>query len=151
MPSSIEIAKPRPNKEFGHRWTLDDPQLQHAILRRLDVCSITPHSHPRVVDVASGDGPVALLLSQRGWPAGQITCVDQHFSKNPLVKGANWLYWDLRALASALRRNQPLPIQVSNYRSMFDVVTIIHADGLESWQQEKVAEFFKSPRGFIIG
>ena len=110
---------------------------------------VTPATHPRVVDLFTGDGSIAKMIMNMGWQPDNITCIDQCISPTPVVQGVHWEYMYLHSLAHALKYHLAIPSKVEHYRHAFDVVM----EWLGYGDPKDIAilyKFFARPGGYIF-
>jgi hypothetical protein len=143
----IVIANPRLNTDSYRRWSYgSDPEGFRSVLA---IKGITPISHPKAVDLCAGDGSFARMLVENGWNEEDITCVDRFHTTTPLVSQSTWLYWDLRALASAVMQQLPIPTEVASYRHQFDVAVLMQGEKMDWGEEDIVCEYLVRPGGYI--
>jgi len=147
----ILVANPGINTDPDRNFSYDDIHTINAIQRSFKSFQVNPNTHPRLIDLYSGDGPIAKMTADMGWLPENITCVDLYTPATPVIKGVHWSYINLNNLAFALRLNEPLPPQVEQYRHTFDVVT----DWLGFLYTKQrdipiIHHFFARPGGYIL-
>lgn len=112
---------------------------------------VTPETHPKVVELAAGDGPIAKLLVKRGWRPENITCVDRDESPNPMVPGVKWMYIDLPTLYEEyIRKNLNPEPEILAMKGAFDLVSFCNTGWDMPHLEEKLAEYFKRPSGYVF-
>lgn len=148
---NVEILIPNPkiNKDKNRAYSYKDPEIMSVISDQIKCFHVSFTTHPRLVDLCSGDGSIAQMMTELGWQPKNITCIDQCVSPTPVVQGVHWEYMDLKNLAFTIRRNEPLPPQVEQYRRAFDVVTewLGYADPRDF---ADLYRFFARQGGFIL-
>ena len=146
----ILIAHPYPNSNL---LPIRRASLEAGFHREQNYFShhqINPNRYPKVCDLSSGDGAIALFLIQKGWKPQDITCIDKYTSTTPLADGVIWEYIDLQALADTLIYGGKLPDEVEKMRESFNLVTHAYSHLLYPYEAT-VNRFFVQPGGHIYG
>jgi hypothetical protein len=148
--ADIIISNPTLNVAFERRFGLIGPGEFREDVLLFDKCGLSPEEYPKVCDLSSGDGTMALFLTQQGWKPNTITCIDYYRPNPSLVDGVSWAFMDLLALCCALEQNKQLPAEVERFRGNFDIVT--HIYGYFTTEDEmRINRFFVRDGGFIFG
>ncbi len=106
----------------GYTWL--DGEWGDILGSHLAKNDVNPASHPTAIDLCAGDGSIARILVDLGWNPDDITCIDLHRSRNPLVTDVRWLHWDLEALLETINDSGPLPGVVEGYKGYFDIAIL---------------------------
>ncbi|MFC1790734.1 hypothetical protein ACFLZP_04610 [Patescibacteria group bacterium] len=103
---------------------------------------ITPQSHPRAVELFAGDAPHAAIMTRLGWRARDIVCIDYRRSRDPLVRGVQWRYYDLHHLSLALMVDGEIPGSILSLRQQGDVVIAINQWWRSKETLDQLVNFF---------
>lgn len=106
--------------QYYRRFSMGRDSQEH-IVEQLRVYGITPHTHPKAIDLFAGDGSVAAILKSVGWSEKNISCVDKYFTPTPLVEGVTWYYWNLAELGAAIVFHDEIPADIQRLRNTFDI------------------------------
>ena len=149
--SSVEILIPHPeiNKDKHRGYSYKNPELKSLISDQIQLWHVSPTTHPRVVDLCSGDGSLAHMMTELGWQPDNITCIDLCISPTPKVQDVHWKYMNLKNLAFSLKYNWDIPPEVNEYRHTFDVVTE-WLGFLGEKDRFLLSHFFSRPGGYIL-
>ncbi len=140
-----------PNDEILRRWTysVDGGSMRSFIIEYLNSKKINPSTHPKVMDLCSGDGSLAAILIENGWNPSNITCVDLFKSPSPLIYGVNWKYLNIsHDLVLKVRNGQGVKKEFSLLEHSFDLVTLFQGYERSDIEQE-ACEYFVKSSGFI--
>lgn len=145
----IVIPHPKENTDVFRSYSHGNPEIIREISQLFKHFNVTPATHPRVIDLCSGDGSIARMVIDMGWQSKNMTCVDLYISPTPLVHGVTWEYMNLETLAFALKWEIPLPNQIQKLHHAFDVVTEMQG---YVYPQDitLVSNFFARPQGYIL-
>lgn len=138
----ILISTPRINNDRMRSHTAQDQYLAGNLRIHLVGLGIRPSDYPRAVDLCSGEGYVAYMLTNYGWKPNDITCIDLYMPSSPFVTSANWRYMDLYNLGKAIKSGEKLPSAVEFYREKFDIGMMIL--GINKYQQELMNFFVRN-------
>lgn len=129
------------NQDVLRRYTYNNGFAKSIVTRLIDSFGVNKDTHPRVLDLAAGDGSVAAILSEMGWDERQIVCIDKYESPTPLVKSVKWLYEDLELVASVLSDDKEPSKQLQRIHQGFDIVAIMQSP-LKQWEEEALVRYF---------
>lgn len=151
--SEVLIRRPQINKE-EERWRrFSSHEGRKSAERWMNLefpeHRINPMTHPNVIELAAGDGPIAWLLVNRGWKAENITCVDMYMSPSPMIPRAKWVYLNLSALYDHIWDRTDPEYEVLQMKGIFDLVTFCNS-GKGIGDEEQIAEYFKRPGGYAF-
>ena len=148
-----EIENPQLNPEEVRyrRWSylVKDGMDRRWLIDKLERNSVTPVKHQKVCDLCSGDGSIPAILVDNGWKPGQITCIDQFKSPEPLVEGVDWKYLDISLLVWAIRRGAEIPEDLKKLQHSFDLVTLFQSHAGMDIDAE-ACKYFAKPGGYIL-
>ena len=118
--------------------------------RNLKRSKITPESHPKVLELFAGDGPLADELHQLGWR--DITCVDRAKSPDPIApKDTQWLYINLWSTAFGLKTGNDIS-KLESMRNRYNIVTATFAIDetviMSHRDIDALCDFFLAENGF---
>lgn len=146
----IIIDNPQINSDKFRRFSQDRrPHRIQAFIQLVKEVKI-PAASLTACDLCCGDGAYAQVLIQMGVPASQVVCVDKCYSPTPMVKGVDWLYWDLEALACSLITKQNLPLEIVKYQHRYDIAVLAQGYIRDKVKQQLICEFFARRGGLIF-
>lgn len=99
----------------------DNSETKEELRATLHEHGITVFTHPNVIDLGSGRGSVPKLLAELKWIQNRILCVDWFAPRNPLVKLAHWLFFDVDQLIKILSENL-VPEELEEDEGGFDML-----------------------------
>ena len=134
---------------FAHTDVSYTPEVETDLMRLFNEHGITPETHPKAVDLYAGDGSLAKILVKNGWQEENMTCIDMSRSHSPLVRKANWLFWNLDSLDEALQSGVKIPTEVSQTSGQFDI-SLIYATPMSKEGLETIGNFFTKRGGYIV-
>lgn len=96
------ISNPPLNDNWETWFFIEDGnELTGLFKLALEEHHISPHSHPRVLELFAGDAPISYLLDKWGWT--DFTCIDWKQSKVALAPPPKrWVYMDLDVMLRRL-------------------------------------------------
>jgi hypothetical protein len=145
----IIIPNPQLNTDAYRGWGMYDP-LVDRLGAVLQISSISPATHPKAIDLASGDGALAIKLIGLGWKPQDITCVDIAMPNPPMGEGMLWRYWDVDGLGYALAQHNSIPEEIQRLQGRFDVVTTHFGGNGTGFRYEgTVVDYLARDRAFL--
>lgn len=110
-------------------YSIKNPGTSEFIKYMLVLNGIVPQTHPKIVDVFSGEQGELRTFIKAGWRPENITCFDLNLPQGQ--RPAKTLTWDLSALYKALEGKEKLPKAVIEHKGKYDIFLAFFAAKFE--------------------
>jgi len=146
--SYIETPQQLPADQLGDYTSNRVENERKELELYLRIGRVSPDKFPKVIDIASGNGGVALVLTELGWRAENIVCLDKFVSPDTVVKTTQWVYADIDLLVEEIAEGR-VDTRLEQYRQAFDLLTANYAF-LNPREVSYLAKFLLKPEGKLL-
>lgn len=130
-------------------YSIENPEFPLKLLEIFEERQISPKTHPKLVDVFSGEQGAVIPFIKAGWQKQNITCIDKGMPVGEKQAGTT-LTWDLAALESALKNNETLPAEVKAHKGQYDIFTAFYAAIEEGYGAFYSGDFLATIADFLL-